>query len=518
MLIVTDQTFGIDLEARARADKKRVPLVVTAILTHLDNNYPLLDGDEARRSIWLVDVPLAATHRLRNEINNGQAPPPPLLQTYEMPIVASTLKLYLLELPDSIVSSGLYEIIKTIYTSPTTSSDDQIQTRISVLQNTLGQLRLANIATLDALCTHFARLIDLTSASDEYVQALTVVLAPCILRSRTESALLFEEKYNVRFLRDLLAHKDAIFSELKRSAALQHSASVARAQSTIGTHAHVHHAPPALGSTPAVGGAQIGNEIGPDGARARAISTDESNRRAHMEERNRAIANRSRAASPAPGAREHFTPGDHSGQDIQARNNPSLHRPNHHGHRRDSSRGPETRFPVAPSGQHVARARENSTPDSPKGVNSPRNSAGPRNVRDSLEVPVSPPGNASNGMSATSGPISTPAAVTSTSAPVPPPKDDMKSVENGTTDNLRDSGISTNTSELEKHNSLGRARPVGRKGTMDAAKRSSMGSLSGLANRDSVGSVGSLRQAFEQHGVENNEKRGVELVDKPMDD
>lgn len=33
----TDQTFGVDLEARARADRKRVPIVVTTLLTYLDN-------------------------------------------------------------------------------------------------------------------------------------------------------------------------------------------------------------------------------------------------------------------------------------------------------------------------------------------------------------------------------------------------------------------------------------------------------------------------------------------------
>lgn len=32
-----EQTFGVDLEARARADRKRVPIIVTTILTFLDN-------------------------------------------------------------------------------------------------------------------------------------------------------------------------------------------------------------------------------------------------------------------------------------------------------------------------------------------------------------------------------------------------------------------------------------------------------------------------------------------------
>jgi len=262
---VDEQTFGVDLEARARSDKKRVPVLITTVLTFLDNHYPDLEGDEARRGIWLVDVPLAQTHTLRAEINTGKRFPDELLEKYDVPIVASVLKLYLLELPDSLVSSHVYEIVKTIYS--TTATDVSEETRVSVLQSTLGQLRLANIATLDAICTHFTRLIELTSADETYVTALANALAPCILRPRQESSLTMNERYSYRLVRDLFAHKDAIFGELKRASTLTHSAS----------------------------GAQ----------RPRAISTDESNRRANMEERQRAIAaQRSpRAVSPAPGSR-----------------------------------------------------------------------------------------------------------------------------------------------------------------------------------------------------------------------
>ena len=259
---VDEQTFGVDLEARARSDKKRVPIIITTILTFLDNHYPDLEGDEARRGIWLVDVPLAQTHDLRSNINTGKRFPDEILEKYDIPIVASALKLYLLELPDSLVSSHVYEIVKTIYS--TTATDVTEETRVSVLQSTLGQLRLANIATLDAICTHFTRLIELTSADEAYVTTLANALAPCILRPRQESSLTMNERYSYRLVRDLFAHKDAIFGELKRASTLTHSAS----------------------------GAQ----------RPRAISTDESNRRANMEERQRAIAaQRSpRGVSPGP--------------------------------------------------------------------------------------------------------------------------------------------------------------------------------------------------------------------------
>ena len=189
---------------------------------------------------------------------------------------------------DSLVSSQVYEIIKTIYSSPDSSTS--AETRISVLQNTLGQLRLANIATLDALTTHFTRLIDLTSADEAYISALATNLSPCVLRPRTDNSLTMHEKHAYRLIRDLFAHKEAIFGELKRASALSH--------------------------TPSGGNAS-------NAARVRAISTDESNRRANMEARNRAIASKSRNSSPAPHANG-------------GRN-----------HRRDrSSDPPSTRFPI----------------------------------------------------------------------------------------------------------------------------------------------------------------------------
>ena len=94
-----EQTFGVDLEARARADRKRVPALITTILTFLDNRYPDLEGDEARRSVWLVDVPLHQTHRIRAALNTGKAFGIETLEPFDIPIIASVLKLYLLELP-----------------------------------------------------------------------------------------------------------------------------------------------------------------------------------------------------------------------------------------------------------------------------------------------------------------------------------------------------------------------------------------------------------------------------------
>jgi hypothetical protein len=249
-------------------------------------------------------VPLAKTHHLRAQINNGKPISHDVLEKYEVPVVASVLKLYLLELPDPIVSSHTYEIIKTIYN--TTATDSSETARISVIQNTLGTLRLANIATLDAITTHFTRLIELTSANETYISALATNLSPCILRPKHETALTMNERFAYRLIRDLLAHKEAIFGELKRASSLKMRE--AAAASTTG-------------------GANRGRGFS---------SADDRPRRELEQERQQAITaanNRSRATSPAPGSR------------IRRERSP---------HRMSGSA--ESRFPVAvPSGSPTER-------------------------------------------------------------------------------------------------------------------------------------------------------------------
>jgi hypothetical protein len=308
--------------------------------------------------------------------------------------------------------------MKTIYSTPDSSTSSE--TRISVLQNTLGQLRLANIATLDAITTHFTRLIELTSADEAYVSSLAQILAPCILRPRTDTSLTMHERHSYRLIRDLFAHKEAIFGELKRASTLSHTNSGKAA------------------SAP----------------RLRAISTDESNRRANMEARNRAIASRSRASSPVP-------------------------QPNGRSHRRDRSSGPaETRFPIQTSPTSAAEGLRKAA------------------IRQSLEVPSSQ--DSSPIVEKHSAPYSTlNQSIIKPAIPENGVAQDelgMNSLNNG--DHTDDVG---NVPEW----------PEGINGGF-AAKRDSLSRSTRVAPRKGLGK-GSL-------SGESGRPLGVQLVDRPMDD
>lgn len=278
--------------------------------------------------------------------------------------------------------------------------------------------------------THFTRLIDLTSADEAYVSSLAQSLAPCVLRPRTESSLTMNERHSYRLIRDLFAHKDTIFGELKRQSS-------------------------ALGIA------------GPTNNRPRAISTDESNRRAAMEARARAIMDRSRANSPAPPRK----------------------------HRRDRSSGASEvgRFPVNVTSPTERRTVVRNSLDVPSSNSSPTgheqlstvniNSAEPATNGTSSDSQASATASGSPS-SGTSSPPPPPAAPEDSPTPTPTPAHDVEKRAS-----TRSSGLYTRKPGLGNRASF----PT-------------------TASGDSE--PGSHRNSL----VENEPPKGVTLEDKPMDD
>lgn len=276
--------------------------------------------------------------------------------------------------------------------------------------------------------THFTRLLELTSADETYTATLAHIIAPLILRPRIENALTMEEKHPYRLVRDLFLYREPIFTELKRA------------------------------SSQALNGTFKDN-------RPRAISSDESNRRANMEARQKAIlaagGSRGRATSPAPGPRAH---------------------------RRDRSvGGPDTRFPIASPTNPTHGHRATRTTDTSSSGSRPSSLEVPgENVIQSMDPVIS------------SAPLQ---AITNGSgehAPMPA----VPAID----------GIVDENAGVEKRNSLGRSSP--------ATSRFSANRKSGGLARQSLhladrkrDSVGSLKDV-------DGEGRpvGVSLVDKPMDD
>jgi hypothetical protein len=168
-----DVAFGIDLRKWAEGGwsgltsgapkKDMVPPVLPSLIMGLEDAYQRLANDTGliilysssgtlsradfsaeRRKVWIYEVPLTAVHHLRETINSlpvDQPIPPHILAKFDAPVIASTLKLWALELNPPLASWEGWEEFRKLY--PTGNLFFKVTSRIGDLSDTdLTQLGL----------------------------------------------------------------------------------------------------------------------------------------------------------------------------------------------------------------------------------------------------------------------------------------------------------------------------------------------------------------------------------------
>ena len=249
------QNFGSGLETRCHLDNRSVPLIISAILSYMDQIYPDMESDKVRVSIWTNPVKLSLTHGLRSKLNNIQFTNESEIHKifreghYDSSTVASVLKIYLLELSEPLIAREPTEVLGLVYQDYSLDSSDVTikikgndptkdteEKRIAGLMASLSSLSRSHLATLDVIITHFYRLIKIlrmagtpsplssskssTSTDKNEVEQLvsnfmcdiSKEFANCIIQARR-----FEDnELGCMIFYDLLTHKEEVFRELKR--------------------------------------------------------------------------------------------------------------------------------------------------------------------------------------------------------------------------------------------------------------------------------------------------------------
>ena len=221
-----NQTFGVDLSVKSRLDKKVVPYIIQCILSQLDSVYPDLKNDEERINLWTQPVHLSNVHKLRSQLNGVQDPHEimSILKESHPLLITNILKLYFMELPDSIIPYNNYDVIKLLYTNY--HDESQTKSRVNGLQNVLSELPKCNLATLDAILTHLSRLVSIVGTQDKdlaggFQRKLSKEFGSLVLRPKTdglnssESSYL-NDRFQVTLMDDLFENKQSIFNELRR--------------------------------------------------------------------------------------------------------------------------------------------------------------------------------------------------------------------------------------------------------------------------------------------------------------
>lgn len=215
----TAQTFGIALEQKTRQRARKVPQVVDALLNRLSDGYLKIESKEEKQNTWIYEVPLSAVHHCREAINDGNDVSAATLEAYDLPIVCSTLKLYLQELPVPILQFSLWDPLKKLYTKNIDTEEDEGDEgeRITILSKTLQTLSPPHFVTLDTVAGHLSDLIKETEADDDYIITLGNVMGPCLLRPKAVNQVTLHDRFAQRVARDIIKHYDQMFDSIKAS-------------------------------------------------------------------------------------------------------------------------------------------------------------------------------------------------------------------------------------------------------------------------------------------------------------
>ncbi|KAI5476919.1 Rho GTPase-activating protein [Pseudohyphozyma bogoriensis] len=205
--------FGIDLrkfdETNTLEDK--VPPILTFLLEYVKDASAKVANVEQRKA-WLYETPLAAQHHLRSALNGGHLDRA-IVEKYDLPVVVSTIKLWLLELDVPVVIFSHYTEFRELY--PKRVGTEATEVPPKLIASHIARLPPVHLEVLRVLIRHFKDLLASTKTeeSDEvYLQKLALSVARCIVRPKQESALTLDEKFPALLFIDLVKHFDEIFS------------------------------------------------------------------------------------------------------------------------------------------------------------------------------------------------------------------------------------------------------------------------------------------------------------------
>ncbi|PFH51886.1 hypothetical protein AMATHDRAFT_58092 [Amanita thiersii Skay4041] len=226
-----DVVFGIDLrkwaqggwhEMTSEEEKKDlIPPVINTMLNALEEAYDLLPTDLEKRKSWIYEVPLPSVHQLREALNAvplDQSFSVDLFKEVDAPVIASTIKLWMLELDPPLATyegwedfRKLYPVVGSSITKQEEVTEDQ---RISHLGAALQRIPRVHLHVLDALVRHLKNLIDSTSVLEEsnevYITKLALSLGRTIIRPRLETEISIQDRHPTLLFTDLINNYESI--------------------------------------------------------------------------------------------------------------------------------------------------------------------------------------------------------------------------------------------------------------------------------------------------------------------
>lgn len=200
--------FGLELQEIAQRDGKRVPLFISKVLLYIENAGTTLTAQQGSNvfDLWYMITlrpriePIVnwnGIHSLIQELNEATSLKS-VLKRYPLAIVVSTFKVYLQELPTSVICNEVYETVKMLYLSKT---ELDAKTRNASVVSLLSTMPSSHYHSLSLIIYYFHRLVQ---GDTEKCRVLAGVMGRILIRPDVETKNSLFDKHPERLLRDLI--------------------------------------------------------------------------------------------------------------------------------------------------------------------------------------------------------------------------------------------------------------------------------------------------------------------------
>ncbi|KAG2230860.1 hypothetical protein INT48_009241 [Thamnidium elegans] len=203
-----DQLFGVPLDEITRTQSSLVPQLVSQGLSVIESAFLKLH-DEEKRLVWTKCIPLDRIYEARAVINHGKFNQE-TLETFDILLLASLIRVYLMELPECLFTFELYEPCKLLYSS---QAKQDKECRLVSISKLLATLPTSNYHTLKAMIQHFSRLIQQLEKEEKLSYELAKSFSYILMRPQIESKVSAHERNAQRLIQELIENFDIIFTE-----------------------------------------------------------------------------------------------------------------------------------------------------------------------------------------------------------------------------------------------------------------------------------------------------------------
>ncbi|CEP14356.1 hypothetical protein [Parasitella parasitica] len=206
-----DQIFGVPLEEVAQIYGSYVPPVVSKGLKIIDEGIPLTRNEEMSqflKDVWSKIMPVKDLNKLCGGINGLTGSSlKDTLEKFSLNQLANIIRIYLLELPECLLTFDLYDPVKILY-----ANQQDVESRLISVSKLLATLPSPNYHTLKALLHHLFKLLRETK-NEDLLNCLIANFAFVLMRPRETSAVNIHDRHPKRLLRDLLTNYNTIFTK-----------------------------------------------------------------------------------------------------------------------------------------------------------------------------------------------------------------------------------------------------------------------------------------------------------------